>query len=259
VGFDVFRVAGWDGVPGLVHGFLGRNGGVSRGPYFSLNVSPRVGDDPQLVRRNLALVETLARDVTLVLMRQVHGKDILCVPAPNKSVGPADGMYTSVAGLGLAVLTADCVPVLIIAPRAQVAAAVHAGWRGTVAGVVPAAVRALCEDLGLRPADLLVALGPAIGACCYEVELQVGEELTERWGGMPEAWRPATLRGKLDLRAANRAILLRLGVPRERIAVVGPCTACHPETFFSHRGSGGRTGRQISFVGWRGRSEVTGG
>jgi hypothetical protein len=250
----MLRVPGWEKVQGLVHGFFGRKGGASGGAYASLNLSSRVGDDPAAVARNRMLVEQSAKGLTLVGMRQVHGTEVVRVCEPLQTAGPADGMYTTVGGLGLAVLSADCVPVLMVAPAARVAVAIHAGWRGTAAGVVPGAVKAVCGDLGLRPADLRIALGPAIGACCYEVERAIGDELTDRWGAMPEAWHPAGSHGRLDLRAANRAMLVGLGVPEDRVELVGSCTSCEPERFFSHRRSGGRTGRQLSFVGWRPQS-----
>jgi polyphenol oxidase len=246
----MLRVPGWEKVQGLVHGFFGRKGGASGGKYASLNLSSRVGDDPTAVEQNRSLVKQAAKGLKLVGMRQVHGTEVVRVSEPRQTVGSADGIYTTVEGLGLAVLTADCVPVLMVAEPVRTAVAVHAGWRGTVAGVVPAAVKVVCRGLGLSPADLRVALGPAIGACCYEVERAIGEELTDRWGTMPEAWNPDGSHGRLDLRAANRAMLLGLGVPADRIEVVGSCTSCEPERFFSHRRSGGCTGRQISFVGW---------
>lgn len=248
---DILRVAEWERVAGLVHGFLGRRGGASSGAYASLNVSLNVGDDPEAVRKNRALVARVAEGLTLIGMRQVHGGEIVQVSSPTPEVGPADGTYTTVPGIGLAVTTADCVPILMMAREPRVAVAVHAGWRGTLAGVVAAAVTMVCKTVGLRCEDLSVALGPAIGACCYEVESSIGERLTRRFGCMPEAWCPDGSRGRLDLRAANRVVLLQMGVRGDKIATIGPCTACNPQRFFSHRRSGGLTGRQISFIGWQ--------
>jgi polyphenol oxidase len=246
----MLRVPGWEKLCGLVHGFFGRKGGASGGTYASLNLSRRVGDDPTAVARNRVLVEQAAKGLTLVGMHQVHGTRVVRVSDSREEVGSADGMYTTVGGLGLAVLTADCVPVLMVAPAVRLAVAVHAGWRGTVTGVVPAAMKTVCDDFDLRPADLRIALGPAIGACCYEVERVIGEELTDRWGAMPDAWHPDGSHGRLDLRAANRAMLVALGVPADCIELVGSCTSCESDRFFSHRHSGGCTGRQISVVGW---------
>ena len=163
----------------------------------------------------------------------------------------ADGMITRRRGVGLAILTADCVPILMVAARPGVAMAVHAGWRGTVAGI---AARALFDGerlFGIEPSEWRVALGPSIDGCCYQVSSEIGVELERRWGSMGEGWRAGGERGMLDLRMANRSILVERGVVPEHIARVGPCTACHASEFFSHRRSGGVTGRQASIVGWR--------
>jgi len=251
VGVPILQVRAWQQVPGLFHAFLGRRGGVSTGAYASLNLGQHTEDDPAAVARNWACVEALTPGMTVVTMRQVHGTEIVHVSGKQCAVGDADGMYTKVTGVLLGVLTADCVPLLMIVPRVKAAVAVHAGWRGTLAGVVPAAVRAVCSELGVRPTDLWAALGPSIGPCCYEVEATIGDKLINRWGTMHEAWYPDGSRGMLDLRAANRAMLLAAGVPGERVDEVGPCTSCRHDEFFSHRRSGGHTGRHLSLVGWR--------
>jgi YfiH family protein len=244
------RVAAWDRIAGLRHAFFGRGGGVSRGPWGSLNVSDRVGDDPHAVAANWHQVRLAAPDLSFVRMLQVHGARVLSVERAAESLEEADGMITRTAGLGLAVLSADCVPVLCVAPDAQAVMALHAGWRGTLAGVVSAGLAAARDRYGIQPATWQVALGPSIAACCYEVEAHIGERLVERWGAMPDAWRPAGARGMLDLRAANRQILVSEGVPETQIVDVGPCTSCHQDEYFSHRGSGGNAGRQLSVVGW---------
>jgi len=255
VTLGILRVPGWERFPGLVHGFLGRRGGVSCGEYASLNLSAQVNDTPEAVARNWDLVGRVT-GLRLVRMRQVHGNHVVRVLGPTQVVGDADGMYTSVSGLGLTVLSADCVPVLMVDPRVRAVAAVHAGWRGTLAGVVPTMVEALSREFGTDPADMHVALGPAIAACCYVVQREIGDGLTSRWGAMPEAWSPEGSHGRLDLRAANGAMLVRMGIPKDRIEVIGSCTSCHFEGYFSHRRSGGLTGRQGSFIGWKDDSPV---
>ena len=246
----VWRVAQWAGIPGLVHGFLGRRGGVSREPCASLNLSFGVGDDPPSVEHNWARVRGEFPGVAVVRMRQVHGARVVHVRSAEHDAGAADGMMTDHPGVALAVLTADCVPIAMIAPAARVAMALHAGWRGTMDAIAHAALVAAREAFGVEPADWQVALGPAIAGCCYEVAAEIGEQLERRWGKMPAAWRPGRNRGLLDLREANRAILIANGVPPEQIVSVGPCTACATDRFFSHRRSDGQTGRQLSVVGW---------
>lgn len=246
-----WQVPAWAAVRGLRHGFLGRAGGASRGPFASRNLSDRVGDDPEAVRENRRRLEALLAPLRLVLPVQVHGARIAGVTA-DADPGAADGLVTEVAGLALGVLTADCVPVLLVAPAARAVGAVHAGWRGTAAGVVAGAVERMQRDFGATPSAIDAALGPAIGPCCYEVDEEVVAAVESQSGPLPAGacvWKNG--RPSLDLRAVNALQLERCGVPRARIVAVGPCTRCAMAECFSHRGAGGATGRQLSFVGWQ--------
>jgi YfiH family protein len=237
-------------VAGLVHRFYGRTGGHSRDAFASLNLSSAVGDDETAVARNWSLVGDDLGGLTIARMRQVHGDTVARSSKDAVDVGDADGMYTTDPGLALAVLTADCVPILMVAAHRRLAMALHAGWRGTAAGIAAVAVARARDALGVDPQDWLVALGPSIGACCYEVGADVGTRITERWGAMSDAWSPAGEKGHLDLRIANRHILNRAGLRDENIELVGSCTACSPERYFSHRQSRGDTGRQLSVIAW---------
>jgi YfiH family protein len=183
-------------------------------------------------------------------MQQEHGARVVCVEGADQPNGAADGLLTTRVGLGLAVLTADCVPMLCVAPRHRAVMAIHAGWRGTLAGIAAVGLAEARRWLGIEPHAWQVAMGPSIGSCCYEVETRIGQQLVDRWGSMPEAWRPHGSHGRLDLRAANRSILLDQGVPEPQIAMVGPCTSCQSSEYFSHRRSRGRAGRQLSVIGW---------
>lgn len=245
----VLRVAAWAGAEGLAHGFFGRHGGFSGGDLASLNVSERVGDRPWTVAANWTQVRRALPGLQVARMQQVHGARVARVAAADQPVGEADGMLTSAPGIGLAVLTADCVPLLAHAPGRGAVMAVHAGWRGSLEGVAAAALRLAERELGIAPGEWQVALGPSIGGCCYEVEAEIGERLVARWGAMPDAWQPAGSRGQLDLRRANRAILVASGVEPRAIVDIGPCTSCAGDDFFSHRRSGGRAGRQLSVIG----------
>ena len=245
-----WQVEEWSRIPGLVHGFYGRRGGVSEGAWASLNLGTRVGDDPAHVRENWRRLCAALRGVTPVTMQQVHGDRIVTVSAAEQSVGEADGMATDVAGIGLSVATADCVPILLVEPTRRISLAVHAGWRGTLAGIAEGAVRLAAEKYAVPPDSLHVAIGPAIGPCCYEVSAAIGTDLEAKFGKMPDAWACHGEHGMLDLRRANRLILQNAGVPAARISEVGPCTSCHSDVLYSHRRSGGRTGRQISIIGF---------
>ncbi len=248
------RAGAWRSIAGLRHGFYGRAGGHSRGNLAALNLSYKVGDDPATVDRNWrTLCDSLA-PMSVARVDQVHGADILEVhtaPArPISTAGTADGLVTRAAGVALAISTADCVPILLVAPSRRTVMALHAGWRGTVAGIAARGLEVGQTTLGIDAGEWQVALGPAIDGCCYEVDCEIGQRLIDAWGAMPNAWRPATSRGQLDLRQANREILLRRGVAADAVHTVGGCTACNDTDFFSHRRSGGTAGRQISLIGY---------
>jgi polyphenol oxidase len=248
------RVPEWELHKGLLHGFMGRRGGKSVGPYEGLNVSYRVGDDPKVVSQNVCDVKLAAgiHDGRIVTMRQVHGDHIVEVKDRNlKEVGEADGMITAEREVFLGVLTADCVPLLFAAPEHKLAAAIHAGWRGTLAGIAEKAVHLFESQYDVLPAEVEVALGPSIGPCCYEVKEDVAGPLMKRWGKLST---PSVLvrEGKtfVNLRRLNRDILRAAGIPGKQLHEVGPCTRCAEEEFFSYRRVGGETGRQLSFIGW---------
>ncbi|MCG6922290.1 MAG: peptidoglycan editing factor PgeF [Acidobacteria bacterium] len=218
-------------LPGLVHGFEQRG-----------RSEPGESREEGRARVRAAL----DRSGRLFLMRQVHGATVL--DAPWEGTPEADAAVSGERGVLVGVATADCLPVLLVDPVRRVAAAVHAGWRGTVAFVVTRAVEALLAR-GSRPDDLVAALGPGIGPCCYEV----GEELRDAFGPEGEDFFRAGPRGRphLDVRAANTRQLRRAGVAAERIHHVDECTACHPDLYYSYRRDGPGTGRMISFVGYR--------
>jgi YfiH family protein len=215
----VLTHAAWNAVPGLRHGFLDR----------------RESDVP-------SWDTVLGPPLELVLPRQRHGTrvaDAVAAESPE-----ADAVVTRRRGLLVGVVTADCVPVLLVDHRRQVAAAVHAGWRGMAAGVLEAAIARLSDS---RPI-LEAVIGPAIGGCCYEVGPEVLEAFRARTGrATDEAWTRRAARHHVDLRTAARLLLSAAGV--RSITTLGPCTACDTG-YHSYRREGGRTGRQLSFVGW---------
>ena len=254
-----YRVPGWKAGSGPRHGFLGRNGGSSRGAFASLNVSFGVGDDPQAVKDNYCAMKRAAgmAGTRMVTMRQRHGDHVIDVAEPRKDAGEGDAMVTDAPGVYLGVLTADCVPILCWARASgtRLAAVIHAGWRGTLAGVAMKTVRHIESRYGTSPRDLWCALGPAIGPCCYEIGADVSDPLLRKWGDRAKV-SLGERDGKtcLDLRRLNAALLAAAGVPEERIVSAGPCTACNPAEFFSYRreskNGDGATGRQASFIGW---------
>ena len=244
-------------LPWLRHAFTTRTGGVSRiyGRSGDLNLGLTQEDDPESVQTNRhTVLEALTADTpgpwSLVQTRQIHSATVLALPpeAPFPSV-PADGLVTSVPGSLLAVLAADCVPILLADRRRRVVAAVHAGWRGTVAGIVDVAIHTMQQHFGCHPEDLAAAIGPSIGPCCYETGEEVHTRFHEAFPYAPELFTGRNL----DLWQANRRQLLSSGVPSSQISVLAACTACtHTPAgpgFFSHRAQHGRTGRMMGLIG----------
>ncbi len=252
------KVPQWEKMGGLLHGFLGRKGGRSTGAYSSLNLSFRVGDDPRVVKDNVCDMKKAigVHDLRIVTMKQVHADRIIDVhDRILKEAGEADGLATEEKDLFLGVLTADCVPILFVAPGRGIVAAVHAGWRGTLAGIAPKMVRHLNNRYSLKPESLQAALGPAIGPCCYEIGSNVSAPLSQRWGSLAEnSIEVRDNKTFLDLKKLNMLLLYDSGVPNEKIFRVGPCTRCACEDFFSYRRERAETGRQISFIGWNASS-----
>lgn len=252
--FTWFKVPQWQKYEGLLHGYLGRRGGKSVGPYAGLNVSYRVGDDPKIVSQNVCDIKLAVgiHDGRIITMKQLHGDRIIEVKDIHvKEAGEGDGMVTREKDAFLGVLTADCVPILFVAPEQAIAAVVHAGWRGTLAGIAAKMVQLLDSTHDISPNAVEAALGPAIGSCCYEVKDDVFGPLIERWGKVAdECLKNRAGKTYLDLRRFNRAILEQAGVPSKQIYEVGPCTSCSVDQFFSYRREKRETGRQISFVGW---------
>lgn len=181
---------------------------------------------------------------------QVHGCAVLEVhdgltPEAVRTE-PADAVVATTPGLAVGVVTADCVPILLCAPERRAFAAVHAGWRGTVARAAAAAVEALAARAGSRPSALLAAIGPSIGPCCYEVAPELAARFEEDFGeGVVDRSRPAP---RLDLWEANARALGAAGLLPERIDRLGRCTACEHGLFFSHRRDAGATGRQVAWI-----------
>jgi polyphenol oxidase len=249
-----FRVPKWQKYEGLLHGFIGRRGGKSVGPYAELNVSYRVGDDPKVVSQNVCDLKLAVgiHDGRVVTMRQVHGDNIVEVKDKSlKEAGEADGMITWEKDIFLSVLTADCVPILFVVPKNKRVAVVHAGWRGTLAGIAERAARLFTDQIHVPSDEIEVALGPSIGSCCYEVKDDVAGPLRKKWGNIAEASiQKRNAKTYLDLRLLNRGVLARAGIPETNIFQIGPCTSCSPDDFFSYRRERSETGRQISFIGW---------
>ncbi|MCL2434034.1 MAG: peptidoglycan editing factor PgeF [Clostridia bacterium] len=232
---------------GLVHGFTHRDGGFSEGPFASLNLGTRMGDSPDNVAKNQKGLEATAlamRGKTAPLhwhrASQVHSAIITEASESTLSANPpeADALITNRPGQCLAVHVADCVPIILFDPHAKALAVIHAGWRGTAGNIAYNAVQAICSKYNAEPRNLLAAIGPSIGPCCY----RVGPECAERFPGecVDDSMH-------LDLWLANKLNLLSAGVFAQNIHIAKSCTACNYDRYFSHRASGGSTGRMAAF------------
>jgi YfiH family protein len=235
-----FRLLG--DCPGLQHAVFTRLGGVSSAPFASLNVSYDTQDDAAKVRENLRRVRAAAGTASLVYARQVHGGTLLAlherafldpeIPYPLEGV---DGFVSSVPGLTMMVKVADCQGVLLFDPKRRVAAAVHAGWRGSVQNIVGKAVHLMAAEFQCRPRDVIAGVSPSLGPCCAEFRNWRHE--------LPEVFLPYQVRPTyFDFWAISRSQLMEAGVPGENIEIAGLCSRCHPDVFYSYRGEG-RTGR----------------
>ncbi|NLK39516.1 MAG: peptidoglycan editing factor PgeF [Clostridiales bacterium] len=241
------------------HGFSTRLGGISTLDHTAaMNLAFGRGDDGRTVIGNLELFCSALKinPRTVVSLPQVHSNNVLYVKEPLRGGGYfsdpgicCDGYVTDRKNIALGVKIADCVPILLSDNEAGVIAAIHAGWRGTALQIVARGVKMMCE-IGAAPHRIAAAIGPAIGQCCYEI----GEEVVEQLTGLPSAdqyispSKTAQNKYYADLKALNRAILMRMGVPSDNIDISPLCTACLSDLFHSHRKTGGVRGTMLAVI-----------
>jgi YfiH family protein len=247
-------------VPGIAHGVSHRVAGLGVADGNIGLGSPRDKADAWEMRKLWARAIGVDAE-TIVTGGQIHGTDILRITAADAGKGSrdgrpqvamGDGLMTDAPGVTLLTLHADCQPILLVDPDRPAVAAVHAGWRGTVANIAGAAVDAMREAYGSRPERLLAWLGPALGPCCHET----GPEVTEAWQAMaaslgidpgPAISRPVE-KDHFNVPGANRLLLLAAGLSDDRIDVSPECTRCDTDRWFSHRGHGPNAGREGAFI-----------
>lgn len=269
----ILRVPGWERLPWLRAGFSTRQGGGSS-VYGDAeqNLGWTSDDDPRIVAANrAAFVRAVAEGspMELVTVHQIHGAvvhDLERESPPfmtpeGKARMKGDGLVNATPGRLLAILTADCVPVLLADARTHAVGAVHAGWRGTLARIVERGIDSMQRAYGSRPEDMVAAIGPCVGACCYSVGEEVRSGFEGEFGYAEALFSEraefdggSALTTYLDLVEANRRQLLDAGVPAENINVIAECTACTrlPDglrKYFSHRDERGFTGRMLSGIG----------
>ena len=284
-GVELVIVPQWQGLDWLWHGFSTRRGGGTRAYGAAegkgeLNLGFTEHDEREIITRNRQLLaEAVSGDpaTPLITVKQIHSSIVLRAgraDAGRRQPAKADGVVTDEPGLLLAIMTADCIPVLVADRRRRVAGAFHAGWRGTVKRIVECGVGRMRLEFGSRPEDLVAAIGPGIGACCYGVGEEVHAAFESQFAYarelFSEVYDPDPVRLKypmlflnqrapghsaplmsvhLDLVEANRRQLIDAGLKPDHIQCVGGCTNCHNGRFFSHRAEHGRTGRMMAVIG----------
>ncbi len=240
----------------LTAGFSTRNGGVSRPPYNSLNLGLGTDDLFASVEGNRATF-TRAFDLSpgrLLTVKQVHGDDILLIDEENPDLShfltvEVDAIVTNQSGIMIGILTADCLPILIWDDTGEVAAAIHAGWRGAANGILYKVLKTIKTNFGIQAAQLRAAIGPGIGAHNFEVDRPVRDAFRRGSGFWNEISHETRLgHWQVDLPLSCQLQLEQGGIEPQNIEVAKECTCCHPELFFSHRRDDGITGRQLGFI-----------
>jgi YfiH family protein len=273
----------------LWHGFSARRGGLSRAYCAEdapgeLNLGFTTDDDRETVTANRRLfVEAVTGDAATPLMtlRQIHSSVLVVVSHKDinrERPAKGDGLMTDAPGILLGIQTADCIPVLVVDSKRRAVAAFHAGWRGTVKRIVESGIGRMRLEFGSQPEDLVAAIGPGIGPCCYAVGEEVLSSFESQFSYGRELFRevydsdpvrmkypmlfltqrapghsPLGPNLHLNLVEANRRQLLAAGLKPQAIRSVGGCTSCERELFFSHRASQGHAGRMMSVIGIRPR------
>ncbi|MDQ8738935.1 peptidoglycan editing factor PgeF [Paenibacillus sp. LHD-38] len=272
-GPSLFLLSEWNNRFGrMTAGFTGRNGGTSGAPWASLNMGLHVGDQDQAVIDNRRrLTDAIGWDFEAwTCAEQVHGNLVHQVTAADKGRGKetlddvlkdCDAIMTDVPGVLLASFYADCVPLYFFDPEHEVIALAHAGWKGTVQQIAVKTVQAMARAYGSDPNEIMAAIGPSIGSCCYEVDgpvINQVQQLLSELGIAGEAADRMLKQGgngkaNLDLKEINRQIMIKAGILPIRIELTQWCTGCRRDLFFSHRKEGGLTGRMASWIGIRER------
>lgn len=225
---------------------------MSTGLRSSLNLGKRWGDDEQAVEENRRLLAQHAGydPEQLQIMRHVHGTSVWRVGEPLPDPAEFDGLVTDRVGPVLGAFAADCIPLLFADPVARVIGSAHAGWRGTVDGVAGNVVKRMGE-LGAKPENIRVALGPSIGPECFEVGPEVVEQFRAAFGDVAGMVVQGPKKEHIDLRVAMRTQLERGGIRAEHIDSAPPCTKCEAQRFYSYRRDGKDGGVHMGFIGMR--------
>jgi YfiH family protein len=275
-GLQLLQVPAFSKLPWLIHAFSTRPGGVSPlGNERVLNLGFTDWDTRENVQDNRRRFQTAAGapDFPLFALKQFHSDVVHVFDETLSDACRGDASITNRPGLLLAIQTADCVPILLVDPKKRAIAAIHAGWRGTLARIAVKTIGKMQMQFGTKPSDLLAAIGPSIGGCCYEVGTEVATQFLSQFPDapgyfdefrtgdepnpiqwlnmMPPGHQPPPKGVLLDLRKANSSQLLTIGLRPQNIHISDLCTACHPDLLFSYRKQGPASGRLMSVIALR--------
>lgn len=235
--------------------FSTRTGGVSEGVYESLNVSYTRGDSVENVSENLKRLGHAAgfESRNIVCGKQIHKTNILRVGKNDRGhvFFGYDGYVTDEPEVVLCTFHADCVPLYFLDTKKRVIALSHAGWRGTAAGIACVTVHKMMSEYGCDPKDIIAAIGPSIGKCCFQVDEPVKKEFLKKYDFSNDFISDDENENehyKIDLWAINKRIMEKAGIPEENIEVTDLCTKCHPELFYSHRKMGDKRGSMAAYL-----------
>jgi YfiH family protein len=275
-GLKLLQIPAFSKLPWLIHAFSTSPGGVSTLENEKvLNLGFTDWDTRENVLENRRRFQKAAgaEDLPLIAVKQIHSDVIHLFDTPSTEPCRADASITNSPGFLLAIQTADCVPILLVDPQKRAIAAIHAGWRGTLARIAAKTIGKMQMHFGTNPRDLLAAIGPSIGPCCYEVGTEVATQFLSQFADapdyfdefrtgdepnpiqwlnmMPPGHQPPPKGVLLDLRKANRSQLLSAGLRPQNIHTIDLCTACHPDLLFSYRKQGPASGRLMSVIALR--------
>lgn len=259
-GVSFFTFPAWSALPFVTHAFSSREGGVSQHEFATMNLNFNRGDSDEHVLENYRrFCSAVGFDFNkLVASAQDHHTVIRRVTSEQAGIGiwkprdmqSVDGLITNEPGVVLVTYYADCVPLYFVDPVKKAIGLAHAGWRGTVAEMGARMVQAMQTEFHSNPGDLLVAIGPSIGSCCYEVDAPVYEKVMALSYISPKDCLQPVSEGKymLDLWEVNRQVLIHAGVPENQITVGDVCTRCHSDLLFSHRLMGAKRGGMAAMM-----------
>lgn len=238
----------------LTHAFCSRHKETTQGHFSSLNFSSR--EDEKTISQNWGILAKAFRIPVgqFLTVNQIHQDAVFVIDDPEYVLPQSppsgyDAIITNQPGIAVGIKTADCVPIFLLDQVNRVIGVVHAGWKGTALKIIGKAVETFMDKFGSQPADIHAVIGPAIRSCCYEVDDKVIESMETLRKESPFQ-RPCPEEGKwmFDLPLANKSQLLDTGLPEGNISLLGLCTFCRTDLFFSHRAEGANTGRQLNFM-----------